>query len=136
MNRGTFELCSNHFTEFIDITDPLEKIVRNTPVQSGLLYVFTPHTTAGLTINEGADPAVQGDLVKALQRIAPMDINYQHQEGNSRSHLLTLLTGNSVTIEVENSRLVLGIWQRVFFCEYDGPRTRKVNWRIISSSLS
>jgi secondary thiamine-phosphate synthase enzyme len=98
-------------------------------VEEGLLVVFNPHTTAGLTINEGADPAVRSDLVGAMRRMVP-DYPWRHMEGNSPSHLLASLMGSSVTIIVSGGAMRLGTWQKVFFCEFDGPRSRKVWWRI------
>jgi len=101
-------------------------------INSGMLYLFNPHTTAGLTINEGADPDVRTDIIKGMSHIVPDTLDYKHMEGNSPSHLMALLTGSSLTLQIENSRLVLGTWQKIFFCEYDGPRSRTVSWKIIA----
>lgn len=130
MNKGSLQITTAKQREFIDITDQISKILSKHPGQSGVLHLFNPHTTAGLTINEGADPDVQRDIISALNNIVPQ-LNYQHAEGNSPAHIMTLLTGSSLTIEVENRRLNLGTWQRVFFCEYDGPRSRSLNWKYI-----
>lgn len=117
--------------EFIDITADVQRAVTESGVSDGVCYVYNPHTTSGLTINEGADPAVQSDLIGVLKQMVPLDYPYRHQEGNSPSHMMTTLTGTSVTIFIESGRLQLGTWQRVFFCEYDGPRSRKVWWKIL-----
>ena len=130
MNKASLQITTVKQREFIDITDQISKVVSKHPCQSGVLHLFNPHTTAGLTINEGADPDVQRDIISALNNIVPQ-LNYQHAEGNSPAHIMTLLTGSSLTIEVENRRLNLGTWQRVFFCEYDGPRSRSLNWKYI-----
>jgi len=118
--------------EFIDITEELQRAIDENSVTAGMLVVYNPHTTAGITINEGADPAVQDDLIGVLQQIIPQDYPYKHREGNSPSHIMTTLTGSSATIFIEGGRLELGTWQRIFFCEYDGPRTRRVWWRILA----
>lgn len=117
--------------EFVDITSHLQKEVKNSGIQDGICYAYNPHTTAGLTINEGADPAVQSDLIGVFKQMVPLNYPYRHQEGNSPSHMMTTLTGSSVTVFIESGRLQLGTWQRIFFCEYDGPRNRKVLWKIL-----
>lgn len=132
MPSGEFSISSLHRLEMIDITDRLGKIVGVEGISEGVLYVYNPHTTAGLTINEGADPDVQSDLLGALNQIVPSDYPYRHAEGNSPAHLMTALTGTSVTIFIRQGSLRLGTWQRVFFCEFDGPRTRKVWWKLIA----
>ena len=114
----------------VDITDSVDAILNEHSMQNGFCYLFNPHTTAGLTINEGADPDVQTDIIAALQHIVPLKFDYRHSEGNSPSHVMASLMGCSLTIAVENGKLQLGTWQRVFFCEFDGPRTRKVYWRL------
>lgn len=117
--------------EFVDITRELQQAIDETGISDGVCHVYNPHTTAGLTINEGADPAVQHDLIGVFRRIIPTDYPYRHMEGNSPSHMMTTLTGSSVTVFLAKGRLQLGTWQRIFFCEYDGPRSRKVWWKII-----
>lgn len=126
---GEFGVRTSSHMEFVDITGELAAAVRQSGVEEGLLVVFNPHTTAGLTINEGADPAVRSDLVGAMRRMVP-DYPWRHMEGNSPSHLLASLMGSSVTIIVSGGAMRLGTWQKVFFCEFDGPRSRKVWWRI------
>lgn len=118
--------------ELIDITRKVEKELNDCRIDEGICYLYNPHTTAGLTINEGADPAVQTDIVKALEEIIPFDLQYKHLEGNSPSHVLASLFGASVTVFIENGRLQLGTWQKIFFCEFDGPRTRKVHYRFVT----
>jgi len=99
---------------------------------NGVCIVYVPHTTAGVTINEGADPAVCSDILETLDRLAPRNAGYRHLEGNADSHLKTSLIGSSVTVILENGRLLLGTWQRIFFCEFDGPRSRRVEVRVCS----
>lgn len=117
--------------ELIDITREVQQAVTDSGIQHGVCYIYNPHTTAGITINEGADPAVQHDLVGALRRIVPQDYPYRHMEGNSPSHMMATLTGCSESVFIESGRLQLGTWQRIFFCEFDGPRNRKVTWKIL-----
>lgn len=128
---GTFSVSTSSHMEFVDITDEIQDAVAESGIGNGICTVYNPHTTAGLTINEGADPAVQDDLIGVLQRIVPRDYPYRHMEGNSPSHMMATLTGSSVTVVIESGKLVLGTWQRIFFCEYDGPRSRKVRWKIL-----
>jgi secondary thiamine-phosphate synthase enzyme len=116
--------------EFVDITSLVQKEVSKS-IRDGVCYVYNPHTTAGLTINEGADPAVQDDIVAVLKKVIPHDYPYKHMEGNSPAHIMASLMGSSVTVFVENGRLVLGTWQKIFFCEFDGPRSRKVIWKLV-----
>ncbi len=128
---GQFSLATSAHVEFVDITSHVQKAVTDSGVREGVCFVYNPHTTAGLTINEGADPAVQSDLTGVFKQMVPRDYPYRHLEGNSPSHMMTTLTGSSVTVFVESGRLRLGTWQRIFFCEYDGPRDRKVWWKIL-----
>src|SRR3954469_24592492 len=117
----------------IDLTDLVERAVRQKRVTDGFVIVYVPHTTAGVTIQENADPDVQHDLLDKLGRLAPQNEEfYQHAEGNSDAHLKTVMTGNSVTVLVENGRLVLGRWQAIYFMEFDGPRERRVMVKIVS----
>lgn len=128
---GKISLSTSSHLEFVDITSQVQRVVTDCGVSDGVCYVYNPHTTAGLTINEGADPAVRNDLIGVLKQIVPLDYPYRHQEGNSPSHMMTTLTGSSVTIFIESGRLQLGTWQRIFFCEYDGPRNRIVWWKVL-----
>ena len=131
MVSGRFAVNTASRMEFVDITANFQRIIDDNDVDSGLLVAYNPHTTAGITINEGADPAVQSDLITILRHIIPLEFPYKHLEGNSPSHMMASLTGSSVTVIIENGRLLLGTWQRIFFCEYDGPRNRKVWWKIL-----
>ncbi|GAB6097857.1 secondary thiamine-phosphate synthase enzyme YjbQ [Desulfatiferula olefinivorans] len=117
--------------QMIDITEAVEQKLREAGINDGLCLVFVPHTTAGVTINENADPDVRTDILAALARMVPKDPAYLHREGNSDAHVKSSLTGVSATLAVERGRLVLGTWQSVFFCEFDGPRTRTVQVRIL-----
>jgi len=130
MPAGTFAVSTSQTMQFVDITTQVQKAVEASGITEGVCHVYNPHTTAGLTINEGADPAVQTDILTALQKIVPLNHPYQHLEGNSPAHVMTSLVGSSVTVFIENGRLQLGTWQKIFFCEFDGPRSRKVFWRI------
>ncbi|MCP3925625.1 MAG: YjbQ family protein [Desulfobacterales bacterium] len=126
-----FNIKTNSRTDFIDITDQVQNFVSSTSVEDGICLVFVTHTTAAVTINENADPAVRTDLKAIFDRIIPWENNYHHMEGNSAAHMKTTITGSSEMIPIENGRLVLGTWQSVFFCEYDGPRRRKVVVKVI-----
>lgn len=118
--------------EMIDITSDIQQVVNEDDIQNGIVVVYVPHTTAGVTINEGADPSVQRDIIETLKQIVPESGNYHHMEGNSDAHIKASIMGPSVTIILENNRLVLGTWQHIFFYEGDGPRSRKVYVEIIS----
>ena len=118
-------------TELIDITSDINRLVRKTGVDHGLCMLYVPHTTAAVTINESADPSVKSDMLMILNRIIPWEANYRHMEGNSAAHIKTTLVGSSELIAVEKNQLALGTWQGVFFCEFDGPRSRKLQVRII-----
>ncbi len=127
----TISIKSRNRTEFIDITEDINRIVKESGIKSGVCYAYVPHTTAGITINEGADPSVKRDILTTLNRLIPFEGDYQHLEGNSAAHIKSSLTGASTHILIEDSRLMTGTWQSVFFCEFDGPRHRKVFVRII-----
>jgi secondary thiamine-phosphate synthase enzyme len=118
-------------TVMVDITDEIQKIVSKSSLESGICYIFVPHTTAGITINENADPDVRLDIIMELNKIIPFRDSYRHMEGNSAAHIKASLIGESKTVIIENSRLQLGTWQGIFFCEFDGPRRRQVWIRII-----
>lgn len=127
----TLSVKTSSREEFIDITDEVEKAVRESGIKNGLCYLYVPHTTAGITINEGADPSVKKDIINTLKKIAPYNAGYLHMEGNADSHIKTTLVGSSVNIFIENGNLILGQWQSIFFCEFDGPRTRKIYLKIL-----
>lgn len=116
--------------EMVDITSSVQKEVSKSQTSDGLCLVYVPHTTAGITINEGADPAVCQDVMDRLNELVPANAGYRHMEGNADSHIKASLIGSSVHVMLENGRLVLGTWQKIFFCEFDGPRSRKVYLRI------
>jgi secondary thiamine-phosphate synthase enzyme len=113
-------------TELIDITSMVQDAVGDEGLESGIVVVYCPHTTGAITINEGADPAVKRDILAVINRVIPWDFDYRHMEGNSPAHIKTSLFGPSVQVIVERGRLQLGTWQKIFFCEFDGPRRRKV----------
>lgn len=117
-------ISSKKKTQMIDITTEVQHCVDEEDVENGFVIVYVPHTTAGITINEGADPDVQEDIMQTLQRLAPEHAHYAHAEGNSDAHVKASLLGSSVTVLVRNGALVLGTWQHIFFYEGDGPRNR------------
>lgn len=117
--------------EFIDITHLVNDEVRKNGVQDGLAIVFVPHTTAGVTINENADPDVVTDIISGLNKAFPVKNGYLHMEGNSHAHIKASFMGASETVVIENGRLKLGTWQSIYFCEFDGPRNRKVDIKIV-----
>ncbi len=126
------EVKSSRRSEFIDITDEIQRIVEKTRLRDGLCVVYVPHTTAAVTINEGADPSVKRDILIMLEGLVPRRGDYHHMEGNSDAHIKASLIGTSETVLVEEGRLLLGTWQSVYFCEFDGPRQRKVCVKISS----
>ena len=121
-----FTVRTNARCEMIDITDKIETLVRESGLRDGICHVFVPHTTAAVTINENADPDVPRDILDSLDRVVPLSNRYRHAEGNAAAHVKASLLGASQTVFVEKGRLVLGTWQSLFFCEFDGPRTREV----------
>ncbi|HSH12723.1 MAG TPA: secondary thiamine-phosphate synthase enzyme YjbQ [Desulfurivibrionaceae bacterium] len=131
MSGGKFSLTTTRQMEFVDITAQVAKVVAESGRPDGICCVYNPHTTGGLTINEGADPAVQEDILDVLRRLVPLDYPFRHLEGNSPAHLMASLMGSSVTVIYEGGRLRLGTWQKIFFCEFDGPRDRQVFWKIV-----
>lgn len=118
-------------TEMVDITGEVQSVVSEVGVKDGICYLFVPHTTAGITINEGADPSVRRDIIKTLSSLIPRDAGYSHMEGNSDAHIKSSLVGPSINLFIEGGKLVLGTWQSVFFCEFDGPRHRRVGVKIV-----
>jgi len=111
--------------ELLDITSQVQQTLKESGIKEGILHIFIPHTTAGVTINEGADPSVKKDIIKELNKVIPLHDNYAHMEGNSAAHIKSTLVGASEIVMIENGTLVLGTWQKIFFCEFDGPRHRK-----------
>ena len=124
---------TNAQTQILDITAQVQKVVSESGITEGLCCVFVPHTTAGVTINENADPSVKQDIVMELNKVIPFDDNYSHSEGNSAAHIKASIIGSSVNIPLKNNNLLLGIWQGICFCEFDGPRTRKFYVKIIEN---
>ncbi len=120
-------------TELKDVTREVADVVANSGVETGAVMISVPHTTAGVTINENADPSVRADIADALDRMVPWDGPYAHAEGNSAAHLKAAMMGNSTMLPVEGGRLVLGTWQGIYFCEFDGPRTRKVHVQVVAA---
>ena len=122
----TLELESDHQSQFIDLTGQVRRIVTASGIKDGSCLVYIPHTTAGVTINEGADPSVVADIITALNSLVPWQNNYRHLEGNSAAHIKASLMGSSQIIPIRSGKLALGTWQAIFVCEFDGPRRRKV----------
>ncbi|MCX6557473.1 MAG: secondary thiamine-phosphate synthase enzyme YjbQ [Candidatus Aminicenantes bacterium] len=132
MNRSRcLEIQSRQEIEFIDITAALREFVRASKCREGVLLVFAPHTTAGVTINENADPDVRHDIGEFFKRRLPQQDYFRHGEGNSPAHILSSLVSASETLIIENGEPLLGTWQGVFFCEFDGPRQRRVHLKIV-----
>lgn len=119
-------------SQMVDITASVQKALSETGVSDGLCVVYVPHTTSGITINEGADPAVCTDIIGKLNQLVPPNDGYGHLEGNADSHIKASLMGSSVTVSVEKGRLILGTWQKIFYCEFDGPRSRSVHIQVIA----
>ena len=117
--------------EFLNIDGLVEEVVQSEGVSDGVCYIYVPHTTAGITINENADPAVREDILNELNKIVPFDDNYRHLEGNSAAHIKACLVGFSQMVPVEHGKLMLGTWQSIYFCEFDGPRRRHVYVHVI-----
>jgi secondary thiamine-phosphate synthase enzyme len=125
-----FQVETKKRSQMIDVTGTLKAMVEDEGIGNGRMTVFVPHTTAGITINEYADPDVSRDILAHLERMVPWDGDWRHAEGNSAAHIKTLLTGSTVTLSVSGGALDLGTWQGVFFCEFDGPRRRRVAVRL------
>ena len=120
------KIQSKKRNEMIDITSNVQDIIEDEKILEGYAVIYIPHTTAGITINEGADPSVQRDIINSLEKLVPENSYYQHMEGNCDAHIKASLLGSSVTVLIKNNRIVLGTWQHIFFYEGDGPRTRRV----------
>lgn len=126
---------TNRREELVDITEQVQRVVAQSGVKEGVCWLFVPHTTAGITVNENADPSVKVDILEQLHRFIPPDLRYHHTEGNADAHIKAVLVGNSLSVPIVNGRLRLGTWQGIFLCEFDGPRTRRV-WVQITPSIS
>lgn len=127
----TIDVQSRSKEEMIDITSSLTEAVEESGIKNGVCFVYVPHTTAGVTINENADPSVKGDIMMTLGQMVPENLPYRHAEGNSPGHVKASLIGPSVQVFVREGKPVLGTWQGVFFCEFDGPRSRRVHIEIL-----
>jgi len=133
---NTLQLQTRSSTELLDITREVQTLVSSSGVREGLCVVYVPHTTAGITINEAADPSVKADLLMELNKIVPFQDRYQHTEGNSAAHIKATLVGSSVTVPISRGSLALGTWQGIYFCEFDGPRRRQAFVKILGSGAS
>ncbi len=122
----TISINTGNRSEMIDITSRVEEELRRSGLKDGVCFLFVPHTTAGITINEHADPSVEADIQAMFNKLVPWEASYRHLEGNSAAHIKSSLIGNSVILLVESGHLELGTWQGIFFCEFDGPRSRKL----------
>ncbi len=130
MEKSTVRTTKHN--ELIEITDIVNSVIRKAGVKSGICHIFVPHTTCGLTINENADPSVKADIIAKLEQLVPVNDSYSHFEGNSDAHIKSSIFGHSLIVFVENGSLCLGTWQGIFLCEFDGPRTRQVWFKILS----
>jgi len=131
----TLRLKTSRRTEWVNITSEVNRCVAASGISAGICHLYVPHTTAGVTINEGDDPDVARDMEAAFDRLVPHDAGYKHYEGNSDSHIKATIVGCSQSVWIENGRLRLGRWQSIFFCEFDGPRNREVLVKIISDPV-
>jgi secondary thiamine-phosphate synthase enzyme len=124
-------ITSGRRTEFIEITGEVRRIVEREGKKSGMIFLYVPHTTAGLTVNENADPSVKRDITGKMNEIVPADGGYAHSEGNSDAHIKSSLFGNELFFFIEGGQLALGTWQGIYFCEFDGPRKRELYYKIV-----
>ena len=131
----TLTVKSKLRTQLIDITSEIQKVVRSSGISEGLCMLYVPHTTAAITINESADPSVATDIMMVLDEVIPWKADYRHLEGNSPAHIKSTLVGASEVIAIESGSLVLGTWQGIFFCEFDGPRTRSIHMRLLKGEF-
>lgn len=132
----TIEVQTVQHTQMKKITTEVEKTVAESGCKSGVCYVYVPHTTAGVMVNEGDDPDVARDMEAMLDRLVPASGNYRHAEGNADSHIKAAIAGSTVTVFIENGKLALGRWQAIFFCEFDGPRRREVRVKIVPDAAA
>jgi secondary thiamine-phosphate synthase enzyme len=126
------DVKTNSQTQFIDITREIQQAVGKSGIKSGTCHIFIPHTTAGVTINENADPSVTRDILMELNKVIPFDDSYHHMEGNSAAHIKSSLVGCSIYVIIDSGQIQLGTWQGIYFCEFDGPRSRRVWVKVIS----
>ena len=128
----TLSVLTNTRTEFVDITSSVQQVVRASGVAEGVCHIYVPHTTAGVTINESADPSVKADILMMLNKLVSDKESYRHLEGNAPAHIKASLIGAQVTVVISGGRLLLGTWQGIFFGEFDGPRSRKVHVKVLA----
>lgn len=128
----TLSVRTNSRTEFVDLSSQIQELVSQSGVTEGLCHVFVPHTTAAVTINESADPAVKADILMILNKLISERESYRHLEGNSPAHIKASIVGPQLTVLISGNRLLLGTWQGIFFCEFDGPRSRRVHLKIVA----
>ncbi|HPG39170.1 MAG TPA: secondary thiamine-phosphate synthase enzyme YjbQ [bacterium] len=126
-----FHIQTNSTVQFLRLDSQIDQVIRESGVKNGICVVFVPHTTAGVTINENADPDVVRDMVMELNKVIPAADGYRHSEGNSAAHIKSTLVGPSLSLIIENGRVIFGTWQSVYFCEFDGPRNRSVFIKVI-----
>ena len=126
------DVRTNSQTQFIDITQEIQQAVNKSGVKSGICQIFIPHTTAGVTINENADPSVTRDILMELNKVIPFSDGYHHQEGNSAAHIKSSVAGCALAVIIDGGQIQLGTWQGIYFCEFDGPRSRRLWLKIIS----
>jgi len=131
--KSEFSVRTHRTSQLIDITDKVQDIVTSTKIREGACLIYVPHTTACVCINENADPSVQGDIERTLSNLIPRSGDYLHAEGNSDAHIKSSIIGSSRIVPLESGKLLLGTWQGIYFCEFDGPRTRKIVVRILSA---
>ena len=131
----TLQIKTDRRTQFVDITNQVQSVVAKSAEKNGVLHLYVPHTTAAITINEHADPDVASDVEAAFDRLIPERGPYKHSEGNSDSHIKSILVGNTQTVFIVDGKLALGRWQGIFFCEFDGPRDRKLHLKIVADPL-
>lgn len=130
--RHTLQIETHSRVEFKDVTSQIEQLIEKSEIQSGQCHVFVPHTSAAILINENYDPALRQDITDFLKKLAPPNVDYQHNDGNCDSHLKAMMIGVSKTLLIENRKLLLGRWQGVYFCEFDGPRRRDLHIKLVS----
>jgi secondary thiamine-phosphate synthase enzyme len=128
----TLRVKTDRRTQFVDVTEQVQRVVSLSGVTNGVCFVYVPHTTAAVTINEHADPDVARDVEGAFDRMVPVEGPYRHSEGNSDSHIKAIMVGTSQIVFVEGGKLALGRWQGIFFCEFDGPRDRKMQVKVVA----
>jgi secondary thiamine-phosphate synthase enzyme len=128
------EIATSSRAQMVDVTGEVQRAVSESGVQEGFCHIYVPHTTAGIAINENADPSVAQDILAVLEKMAPRGGSYRHLEGNADSHVKTSIVGSSETVLIEGGRLVLGTWQGLFLCEFDGPRRRRLLVKVVGAA--